>query len=715
MSPTDEPGIAASLRRIRDALEMRRGRPSEPLDAEDLEHTRSLILDLASRTHHLAVLHDERIQDVVAAIADLVEELRTPDPLHDALVELRSTLERLEELQLAPERDRRLAAALAELGPTPARVDGISLLVDASGGGDVDELLASWGSRPCVVVHLQADEAPVGCESIALTGDIGRSRARNLLLAACRTRHGVVVAPGDRIDPSAVELAVQVARTTAATVVEAAAADTAGQGPVGGGRIRSDVHSPTDPVEDRLAVLDVAAVCSGPLPLTGSLLESVSASGGLTVFVPVMIGHRSEASRTPVPAPPKPPGEIQPPAPPYEGDEAIAVVHPATGPLWASHAATGQRPALSTSLSSAVFFSAVVPVQPPIAPPQRSVLVVSAGGGRRVGDDADTRAAVHAIRSALPPDIAIEIVSEGARPGPGWDPGVWLCTRREVACRPLRRHAALVIVGGELSDRAPEAFAGRALFAEEMRSHGAPVLAMGVSVGEFSDAAGLEDVTGFFRSLRGLAVVDQESAARARSFGAGEATVLGHCARVDRDRSWPVGTENGHVVFQPFTRPPLNGEPRLSPTDSGTLDLATAKERAALVDVHAATHRLEVVALAQSPDEVAPLLEIAEASSAAPWRVVDSTDSVETTWSHLDSAAAVFCADSHVASWSAELDTPVADLGAPLAGAHESETVFGGPRRAASAPPGDVVEWLHDHLATISPLAHDPHAQAPDG
>ncbi len=672
---------------------------------------------LAQRSHHLIVTDGDRIASLAETITQLAVQVDSTPGTADSDERIQAAITDLRSVVHAPRAEEAMRSLIAAMPESDAVEPGLSLLIDATASGDLESTMASWPADRTIVLGPHDATLPTACTGIRSPIPLGTQRGRAVLAAACTTRHAVFASPGDHLDHRSLDALHTLAVEWEATVARGVVTDP--DGPIAhatGGASTLTALRLADGLDDTLAVIDVVAVRSALLsgvtlssradevPLTARLAEL----GGLVVFVPIVAGRRTAASSTPVAPPLKPPGEIQPPAPPFEDEQvAVAVVHPDTGPMWASNAAVSQRPALARALPTPMF-SARLPVAPASAPLPEAVLVVSAGGTRQLVHDADTAATIRRLRKILPPQVAIEVVSEGSRPSSSWDSAVWFATRRELGSRLITRHRAVVIVGGEFSDDSARFIAGRRMIATVAAQAAIPVLATGISIGSFTDGPDAAHIRSLLESIRAVSTIDASTESKARQLGARDVSVLGCAASVDRDLPWPDPPSVDHIVFQPFPTRPVDGEPRLAHNAHEPVRLdETIRSWSEAVDTYAGAHGREVVALATTPDEVGALMHIAEYSRHAPWRIVDATDSVELAWALLDASHGAVAAASHVASWATQLRRPSVLLGhdaeqrADPEGLAESLAVI--PDRPRETDPDEMhTRWLATHLESMS-------------
>ncbi|QYG92123.1 glycosyltransferase [Iamia sp. SCSIO 61187] len=349
------------------------------------------------------------------------------------------------------EAGRRRAAALAlrdRLGPAPELAPGLSVftlcwnhgallgdavrsaqaVLDRLDPAEQGEILvlddASTDRTPAVAAELAAADPRV--RVIRSEVNLGLGHARSTLLHAARTHHALQLDADDLAVPAGAVDLYRAALRTGAAVTYGTVARAAGDGPAHG----PVSNEPPSPAYFRsnyigtIAVSDLAAYREiGGWP-TDPLLEHVDdwaslqqlmADGRLVAFVPVLAAvYRQLSTGFHLSVPDHRLGRdriarIFDPTGRHRGDDALAGVaavalHPATGPLWATPEAIALDPSLA-------------PTPPPpvrVATPTARVLLVGPGGVANLGDDAITVRGVERARDAFGPDVAIDVVTDGA-------------------------------------------------------------------------------------------------------------------------------------------------------------------------------------------------------------------------------------------------------------------------------------------------------------
>ncbi|MEQ1786263.1 MAG: polysaccharide pyruvyl transferase family protein [Acidimicrobiales bacterium] len=380
---------------------------------------------------------------------------------------------------------------------------------------------------------------------------------------------------------------------------------------------------------------------------------------------------------------------------------ASAVVHPATGPLWASDAAVRIRPLLAPALPER-FGAGRIPAAAVVRPAPQSVLVVGSGGVRNLGDDATTSTTIRRLRSLLDPSVGIEVITDGPRPSGDYAPGVWLGTVREFANRPLDHHLAVLISGGgTLSQEFPAAGASRQAVAAEAARGGVPVLLSGQGIGPFDrDPAEIRALLG---QAVAVSVRDPLSARVAADLGATNVAITGDDATEPgeapaRPDALRLVGDAGWLAF--------NG--RLAGYSEADLGELTAW--ASAVDEAAGQRGLEVVAVAQNrqpPWEVETLSALAERSRHAAWHVLDVTDDLPLARAVYGLAVGVVARSFHAACFGLAAGVPTllpAGGGYYRAKADGLAELAGLPSEFSDdAPPADGAE-VHRRLAAVAPV-----------
>lgn len=586
----------------------------------------------------------------------------------------------------APARHAAARALRDTLGPAPALRPGLSvftlvwnhggLLAESAASGlavldqlapaDQGELLilddGSTDSTPEVAAHLAASDPRVRVVRSPL--NLGLALARSALLHTATTEHAFQLDADNTAVPEGVVELHRAARATGAAVTYGTVVQLDGEGRALG-PISNEPPTPAlfrSNYIDTMAVVDVAAFRALGGWSADPLLEHVddwaaiwrvAEAGQLIAFVPVLVGRYrvlETAFHRTVTDPRLGAGRVArvlDPTGRRQGDdplEGVAAVawDPAAGPLWATPEARAIRPDLAPPAAAA----------PPIATvaERDRVLVIAPGGVANLGDDAITERGLERVRAAVGPDVALDLVTDGAHltsgvrgvrwlgplidalPGLGYDDlgrlDEHLAAAAETALvgegrwRPLAPEtyrAAVFLGGGSLAeDFAPGLIAPRALLGAALRTRRVPWLLSGQGVGPLRDG-GPRALTA--RLLAGAVAVscrDATSAEVARSLPG-----------VDPTRVSVTGDDA--LGLRPRGTPPAGARPSLVVTVRRAAYVGTddpARAWALRADAVAAARGWDVTGVAlnhQDPEpELATLATLrATLPLAARWRLVD--------------------------------------------------------------------------------------------
>jgi len=451
-----------------------------------------------------------------AAYRALVESLGPAAALHDGLSMLTIAWNHAGFL------DASVTSALAALDTLPADEQGEVIVIDDASTDETATVLTELGGRDARVRVVRA------------SSNLGWTRARNVALHACTTRHALMLDADNQAEPDGVAAVCRTAR-------EWDAAFTYGTVIVEGGdsepRCRSNeplVDAYFDEYSvDALGVLGVEIVRAAggythdPVLQTvddQELLHRLARRGDLIGFVPVVVGRyfnsRVSASATTADLRPALRRLVRA----YRSDglaaEEVAAfaAHPVTGPLWMSKAAAVRRPLMARRLD--------LPSAPVVGPVREAgrLLVVAPGGVHNVGDDAITVAVVARLRRVAP-DAAIALVTDGAfvdDSGPGVE---WLGTRRDVVAGdglagldPLDLSACVLAGGGNLNDLWRDGLVrDRVAIVRALAAAGVPVVASGQGIGPVTEPATRSMLGELVDGLRALGTRDAASRDLVRS------------------------------------------------------------------------------------------------------------------------------------------------------------------------------------------------------
>ncbi|MDE0803183.1 MAG: polysaccharide pyruvyl transferase family protein [Acidimicrobiales bacterium] len=602
--------------------------------------------DLLAKLNHEVALREGWPERIVAETQDVVAgRVRQ---LAGRLVDLGTTID-------TPRRDAAFEATIERYPAPDERVDGCSVLIPAWNHAvhldTVIDLACQVTTPEHVVVLDDASDddtaavlaaRPEPIRVLTAVENLRLTRARNVLLHVCPTRHALILDADNTVDPDAIRTLYDLAVEWDAAVAYGALVEVDGSGQATGllsaRPLNGEFFTLRHNEVDTLSVVDVDRVRAAGGYTLDPVLDTaedwdmwhrLASSGDLLLHVPIVAGRKLVV----------PQGYNS--TEPQDGDQkfarvdrryryggrlddrsvAAAIVHPAIGPLWASAAAVDRQPALGEALPEP-HHDARLP-QPPVLTASRSrVLLVAPGGVRNLGDDVLTIESVRRLRSVLDPSVTIEVISDGARPLLELDGATWIGTIAEQSKRPLRDHVAVVFGGGgTLADSFRAQGRQRADIAMEAEQAGVPLILTGQGLG------GIDSTADVVRQIMGRTTAvscrDALSVERAKALGADNVTLVGDdAARIappslDRLPTRLRGLDaRGWLVFHAR----LAGYSEL---DRQALDAWSD-----LVDATALAEDLPVVAVVQNRQPGAEIEILDELSSRqrASWSIVDCTD-----------------------------------------------------------------------------------------
>jgi polysaccharide pyruvyl transferase WcaK-like protein len=680
-------------------------------------------------------------QDGTAAARFEVQDLRaSTSAQHDDLGSRLAALHHWTlvsiEASLVAERDRAFRSLQTELGSPVVRTDGLSVMVITWNHAGwlpeaLDSALAALAALPPrlvgqVLVLDDGSSDETSSVLVPLTADprfrvvrspfnLGLSRARNILLSICPTRHAVVLDADNRLLAGGTRATYDAARWLQPVIAWGHVIASSGVGtdwsafayaPSAASLRKSHCF-------DSMCVIDVDAIerlggYSTDPQLAGvaddfELLLRCLRRGELVSFVPVVLGrYRISPHRHSIQVADQRLIEARL-ARAYLYDEpdfercAIVGAHADVGVLWAS--------------AGAVDRYGITPVVAATSEPVRGgprILMIASGGVGNVGDDAITDAAIGRVRCVYP-DARIELVSDRDVPILSGPPTSWAGTvielRRSVtadATSLAMFDAAIFAGGGNLAS----AFGlgllrPRVDLCLALASQGVPVMWSGQGIGpctydeidlvssavRASVAFGCRDsgsIEAFPKDIRDRMMLTGDDA-------------LG-CPTATRDetqaalRNAGVGTERYLVAHL-----------RLA----DYVGSRQFEQLIRVIDDLAADRGATVLGLCVNDNEPSEAVVVIEAYRAQPrrtsWTVIEATRSPALVRSVLAGADAVICHSYHVALWALEAGRPTllvaasdyykakADGLAALAG-------FDGP---ISITPDDDLSLISSRLAEV--------------
>ena len=561
-----------------------------------------------------------------------------------------------------------LASARATLAALPPGRAGQILVFDDASTDETGRLLSSLADDPQVRV-------------ITSALNLNLARGRNTLLAACPTRHALVLDADNRAMPEGVADVYAVASGLGATIAygQVIASTDDGSSWSAFAYAPSREGLSVGRSFDSMALIDVDAVAAlggySTDPQLGGWVDDLELllrclrRGGLLAYVPTVVGRyrlsplRHSASTTDQPALERRVARSHLYDSPDFDRFAIVAAHADVGILWASPGARDvvERADSSWRRSGSSSDSALP------APTGPRVLIVAPGGVGNFGDDAISEAVVRRVRAGCP-TAAIEVVSDRAAPvsaGPAtpWS-GTVIETWQGTNGLDLDEFDLAVFAGGgNLASRfARDLLVPRCAIAEQLASRGVPVIWSGQGIGPCSDDE-LDLVVGAARSAQAFGCRDHVSVAslERRAPGAGcvvdlvgdDAMALPRADRTRLDaclRGAEVTTERFVVVHV-----------RLA-SYAGTATPSDVAELAAAIDEYAYRRGATVLGLVTNDNEPHEAFVLATLAQAAPrrspWRTVDLIADTELARSVLAAADAVVTHSYHVALWALEAGTP---------------------------------------------------------
>jgi polysaccharide pyruvyl transferase WcaK-like protein len=640
--------------------------------------------------------------DVRAVGQELTEARREIALAHAAAVSSGHATRIVGEIAAAASRDHAYQQLLGTLGPPGRRVDGLSVLVItwnhagwlpealASARAVLAALPAAAAGQILVFDDASTDETGRVLDGLAddpdvrvirSTTNLNLARGRNTLLAACPTRHALILDADNHALPEGAAEVYAVAAALGSTIaygqVIAATDDGSFWAPFAYAPSRESTsvgHS-----FDSMAVIDVDAVSAlggyATDPQLGGWVDDLELllrslrRGGLLAYVPTVLGRyrlsplRHSSQVTDQPALERRVARSHLYDAPDFDDFAIVAAHAGVGVLWAS---PGAKPFLDRA-DAAWRASAAGTSRHATRTTGPRVLVVAPGGVGNVGDDAISEAVVRRVRDRWATAL-IEVVSDRSMPvidGPAtpWS-GTVVETWQGTNGLDLGGFELAVFAGGGnlATAFAPALLVPRCDIARQLASHGVPVIWSGQGIGPCSGDE-LELVIGAARTARAFGCRDAGSveSIRARS-GNGPATVelvgddamagpRADRARLDaRLRAAEMTTERFVVLHA-----------RLAGY-AGTTSADHVARLAEAIDTYAFRRGATVVGLATNDNEPHEALVLAALAQRAPrrspWRIVDVVGDPPLARSVVAAAEAVVSHSYHVALWALEAGTP---------------------------------------------------------
>lgn len=637
-------------------------------------------------------------------LGDLDHFLRGREHQVDAgIEELKASISVMMRTLDAPRRDEAFEATIATIQPASELAPGLSILIaswnhatrldaaidSACGATDPGRVIVlDDASSDDTAEVLGARTEPI--VTISAAGNLGLTRARNALLQAVATRHALFLDADNTVDAGQIARLLELAEEWDAAVVHGVLLQVDGDDRVrhvlGAHPMNGSYFTFRHNVVDTLAVLDVATVRSvGGYTLDPALetcedwdmWHRLASSGGLLVHAPVVAGRKLRVSQGHNSQPQDHAHQFALVDRTYRFDGrlddrsvASAVIHPKIGPLWASAAAAEIHPELRTVLAEE-HHDALLPAPEADPPARPTLLVVGAAGVRNLGDDVTTLECVRRVASLVDDSIAIEVITDGARPLPGLSPAVWLGTLEDHAARPLDSHVAVVFSGGgTIADAFPLQTEHRQIVAAMAARAQVPTIATGQGLGP------LDSLRDAAASVIGHAVAvscrDAASVRLAQALGATSVELIGDDAAASvppsRD-AMPAMlgglADRGWVAFHAR----LAG---YSEVDEEELAAWTR-----LVDAAADAIGVPVVSVAlnrQPPAEIETMHRLATERLRSPWLTVDCADDPDAARAVFGFAAGAVVRSFHAAWFAIEGGTPVVF---PTGGAYYSAKAEG--------------------------------------
>ena len=564
-----------------------------------------------------------------------------------------------------------LASARASLLAVPQGRAGQILIFDDGSTDETDQVLASLSGDPQIRV-------------IRSASNMNLARARNVLLAACPTRHALVLDADNRALPDGVAEAYAVAEALGSTIaygqVIAATPDESQWMAFSYAPSRESLslgHS-----FDSMAVIDVDAVIAlggyAIDPQLGGWVDDLELlmrclrRGGLLAYVPTVLGRyrlsplRHSSRVTDQGALERRVARSHLYDEPDFDQFAIVSAHAAVGVLWASPGATKfveradatwHIPWPDHAETRAIGAHAAGP----------RVLIVVPGGVGNFGDDAISEAVVARVRAGYP-TAAIEIISDRQMPtingrATPWS-GTVVETWRETNALDMAGFDVAVFAGGGnlASWFAPTLLIPRCAIAQRLAEHGVPVIWSGQGVGPCTDdeldlviaAAQSAHVFGC-RDHLSVEVIEQRSGDvhQLVELVGDDAMSL---ARADENRLAEC-LRNAEVTTERFVVLHV----RLAHY-AGTANPSDFAELADAVDALAFTSGATVLGLVTNdnePHEALVLAALAQLTPRrSPWRIIDLVSDPALARAVLAAADAVVTHSYHVALWALEAGTP---------------------------------------------------------
>ncbi len=564
-----------------------------------------------------------------------------------------------------------LASARASLLAVPHERAGQILIFDDGSTDETDQLLASLSGDPQIKV-------------IRSVSNLNLARARNVLLAACPTRHALVLDADNRALPDGVAEMYAVAAALGSTIaygqVIAATPDESQWMAFSYAPSRESLslgHS-----FDSMAVIDVDAVIAlggyATDPQLGGWVDDLELllrclrRGGLLAYVPTVLGRyrlsplRHSSRVTDQGALERRVARSHLYDEPDFDQFAIVSAHAAVGVLWASpgaakfveHAdAAWHVPWPDHVATQAISAAAAGP----------RVLIVVPGGVGNFGDDAISEAVISRVRAGYP-TAAVEIISDGQMPtingrATPWS-GTVVETWHETNALDISAFDLAVFAGGGnlASSFAPTLLTPRCGIARRLAEHGVPVIWSGQGVGPCIDdeldlvvaAAHSAQAFGCRDHLSVELIEHKSSDVRQLVELVGDDAMA--LARAD-ENALAECLRNAEVTTERFVVLHV----RLAHY-AGTSTPSDFAALADAVDALAFTSGATVLGLVTNnnePHEALVLAALAQLTPRrSPWRIIDVVSDPALARAVLAAADSVVTHSYHVALWSLEAGTP---------------------------------------------------------
>ncbi len=692
---------------------------------EQLDETKQRLIDVQLQVGVLrqeAAATEQRLDLMRAEQAAARHEIAAATAaIHSEAASASQATKIIGEIAAAAARDIAFERLLATIEPIESRTAGLSVIIITwNHAGWLPEALASARATLAAVPHGHAgqililddastDETSQVLDALAddrqfriirSPSNLNLARARNVLLAACPTRHALVLDADNRAlaDGVAEVYGTAVALGSAITYgqVIAATADESSWATISFAPSRESLslgHS-----FDSMAVIDVEAIAGlggyAIDPQLGGWVDDLELllrclrRGGLLAYVPTVVGRyrlsplRHSSRVTDQSALERRVARSHLYDDPDFDQFAIVAAHPAVGVLWAS-------PGASEFIERADAAWQVPSFRPQPAATAAAagprVLIVCSGGVGNFGDDAISGAVIERVRAACP-TAAIEIISDGEMPLINGPATPWAGTVVETwqGTNGLDLGAfdlAVFAGGGNLTSWfAPTLLIPRCDIARRLAEHGVPVIWSGQGIGPCTDAE-LDLVVAAARSARTFGCRDRLSVelvaqrvAQAAQPGepveSGEPVEPGKLVELVElvgDDAMGLPRADDARLAAVMRRAEVTTERfvvlhvRLA-LYAGTASPAEFAELADAIDALAWRTGATVVGLVTNnnePHEALVLAALAQpAPRRSPWRIIDLVDDPELARAVLAAADAVISHSYHVALWALEAGTP---------------------------------------------------------